>query len=163
MHSFVPPALYHIRESSVKEGLCPGGVSVTRRVICPGRSLSSGVSSPWGVLCPGVPVTMGGSSVQGGSLFMGGPLSRGVSVQGRSLSRMVSVQEVSVQGVSVQGRPLSRGSLSRGSLSRGVLCPEGDSVTGGISSPCGQTDTCEIITLPQTSFAGGKNPKIQKF
>ena len=23
--------------------------------------------------------------------------------------------------------------------------------------PCGQTDTCEIITLPQTSFAGGKN------
>ena len=24
------------------------------------------------------------------------------------------------------------------------------------STPCGQTDTCENITLPQTSFAGGK-------
>ena len=24
-------------------------------------------------------------------------------------------------------------------------------------SPCGQTDTCKNITLPQTSFAGGKN------
>ena len=23
--------------------------------------------------------------------------------------------------------------------------------------PCGQTDTCENITLPQTSFTGGKN------
>ena len=23
--------------------------------------------------------------------------------------------------------------------------------------PCGQTDACKLITLPQTSFAGGKN------
>ena len=27
--------------------------------------------------------------------------------------------------------------------------------------PCGQTDTCEYITLPQTSFAGGKNKSNQ--
>ena len=26
-------------------------------------------------------------------------------------------------------------------------------------TPCGQTNTCENFTLPQTSFAGGKNPE----
>ena len=26
--------------------------------------------------------------------------------------------------------------------------------------PCGQTHTCKHITLPQTSFAGGKNTQI---
>ena len=37
-----------------------------------------------------------------------------------------------------------------GSLSRGVFV-QGVSVR---ETPHGQTDTCEIITLPQTSFAG---------
>ena len=27
----------------------------------------------------------------------------------------------------------------------------------GAGTPCGQTHTCKHITLPQTSFAGGKN------
>ena len=38
----------------------------------------------------------------------------------------------------------------------GGLCPGGVSVRGG-SSACGQTDACQNITLPQTSFTGGKN------
>ena len=39
------------------------------------------------------------------------------------------------------------------------LCPgAGASLSGRPPSPVDrQTDTCEIITLPQTSFAGGKN------
>ena len=28
---------------------------------------------------------------------------------------------------------------------------------GGLPPPCGQTDACENVILPQTSFAGGKN------
>ena len=58
-----------------------------------------------------------------------------------------------------------RGSLS-GGLCPGVLC-RGFSVWGSLSGaslswrppgqrpPCGQTDTCENITLPETSFASG--------
>ena len=43
---------------------------------------------------------------------------------------------------------------------QGGLCQGGVSVQGGLFqgdplSPCGQTDTRENITLPQTSFAGG--------
>ena len=47
------------------------------------------------------------------------------------------------------------GSLSRGSLSGGVPLSTGISVR---ETPflCGQTDACENITLPQTSFADGK-------
>ena len=80
----------------------------------------------------------------------GGSLSRGWSLCRGSLSR----------------ESLSRGSMSRGwSLSRGVsvqgmVSVQGISVQGvSIREPhpsCGQTDTCEIITLPQTSFTGGK-------
>ena len=43
-------------------------------------------------------------------------------------------------GVSVQG-----------GLCRGFLCPRGP------PPPCGQIYTCKNITLPQTSFADGKN------
>ena len=57
----------------------------------------------------------------------------------------------------------------------GGLCPVGDLCPWGVSvretpspvhggslsgrppPPCGQTDACENITLPQTSFVGGKN------
>ena len=45
------------------------------------------------------------------------------------------------------GESLSGGPLSGGSLSGGSLLP----------SPCGQTDVCENITLPQTLFAGGND------
>ena len=53
-------------------GLYPGGVSV-HRGLCPGESLSRGVSVQWGSLSRGV-------SVQG-SLCPGESLSRGVSVR----------------------------------------------------------------------------------
>ena len=43
--------------------------------------------------------------------------------------------------------PLRESSLFKGSLSRGGRWP----------SPREQTNICEIIALPQTSFAGGKN------
>ena len=85
---------------------------------------------------PGVSVQRSlsrGVSVQGHSLSRGS-VSRGVSVQGHSLSRGLcpgtfSVQEVSVQGGLCPWGSLSGGSLSRGCLSRvfsprGGLCPE---------------------------------------
>ena len=41
----------------------------------------------------------------------------------------------------------------------GRFSVQGESLSRGISvtSPCGQTDACENITLPQTSFEGGNN------
>ena len=90
-----------------------------------------------------------------------------VSVQG-SLSREVSVQGVSVQGGLCPGglRPGGsvQGALSGGSLSRGrVSVQEGSlsrvSLSRGRGSLSGRPlllvnkYTCEIITLPQTSFA----------
>ena len=63
----------------------------------------------------------------------GGSLSREeVSIRG-SLSRGVSLQGVSVRGVSIQGVSVS---------------------VKETRFPCGQTDACENITLPNTSFAG---------
>ena len=35
--------------------------------------------------------------------------------------------------------------------------PPGPGTPPGTRLPCGQTHTCKHITLPQTSFAGGKN------
>ena len=35
--------------------------------------------------------------------------------------------------------------------------PPGPGTLPGQDPPCGQTDTCKHITLPQNSFAGGKN------
>ena len=89
---------------------------------------------------------------------------RGVSVQGRSLSKEVSVQRVSVQGSLCPGESLSRGSLSRGSLSKGVSVgtpPQTETPSLHLTPPLPpvnrMTDTtCENITLPQISFAGGK-------
>ena len=62
---------------------------------------------------------------------------------GGSLSRGSLFMGVSIQWESLS-REVSGGSLSRGSLS------------GRPHHPCGQADSCENITLPQTLFAGGK-------
>ena len=78
-------------------------------------------------LCPG-------ASVRWGEVFVRGALCPGGLFRG---------VVVSVQGW--------------WSLSRGGLCP-GGSLSGGTllgRPPCGRTDTCEIITLPQPSFTGG--------
>ena len=52
---------------------------------------------------------------------------------------------------------LSRGgAVWEGVLSRGwVLSGGGKFCQTGSDIPCGQTDMCKNITLPQTSFAGG--------
>ena len=121
----------------------------------------------------------------GGFLSMGvsvrlsqsrGFLSRGISVHGGLcpggfLSKSLCPGESLSRGLSVWGS-LSSGFSAWGG---GSLCPGGVSVVqGSLSfhhssvwevsvqgqippSPYGQTDTYEIITLPQTSFAGGKN------
>ena len=78
-----------------------------------------------------------------------------VSVQGSLCPWGLCLEGVPVRGSLFVGS-LYRGSLSKGSLSKGV------SVQGGLCQGdplphCGQTDTCEIITLPQTLFAGVKN------
>ena len=49
-------------------------------------------------------------------------------------------------GVSVHGGPCPKGCLSGGLCTGGYLVQEGS-----------LSDTCEIITLPQTTFGGGKN------
>ena len=134
-----------------------------------GGSLSRG-------LCPGVSVQR--VSVQG-DLCWRESLSRGVSVQERSLSRRVSVQRglcpgglspggslsrgVSAQGVSVWGGRLSRGSLSRGSLSGrslseglcpGGLCP-GGSLSRRVSvreTPFRRETPCTVTSRRYTSY-----------
>ena len=69
-------------------------------------------------------------------------------------SRMRTAHSLPYEGGSLsKGEPLSKGSLSRGSLSRGSLST---GVSVRETHPRGQTDTCEIIALPQTSYAGGK-------
>ena len=61
----------------------------------------------------------------------------------------------------------------RGSLSSGALYVQGSSVQRGLRTGGGfsvrethalggQTNTCEIITLPHTSYAGGKNVTCKK-
>ena len=55
----------------------------------------------------------------------------------------------------------------------GGVCSQGVSAPGGVCSsggctwsgtpPCGQTDACKLITLPQTSFAGRNNSKNSRF
>ena len=60
--------------------------------------------------------------------------------------------------------------LRRGVCSQGDVCSQGGLLSGGVSAPGGipacteadppvkrMTDRCKNITLPQTSFAGGKN------
>ena len=45
-------------------------------------------------------------------------------------------------------------------LVRGVYLVLGG-VPGQVLPPCGQTHTCKLITLPQTSFAGGNKNAFQ--
>ena len=80
------------------------GVSV-QGDLCPGGSLSREVSVQ-GSLCPGGSLS-GEESLSRGSLSGGGISVQGVPVQGRSLSRVVSVQR------------------ARGLCPRRVLCPGG--------------------------------------
>ena len=62
-------------------------------------------------------------------------------------SRMRTSRSLPYGGVSVGGGYLSGG-----------LCPGGGGLRqGNPLPPRGQTDTCKNITLPQTSFASGKN------
>ena len=42
----------------------------------------------------------------------------------------------------------------------GGLCP-GGFLSGRPSTHCGQTDTCDNITFPQTSFTSGKNTNFK--
>ena len=66
-------------------------------------------------------------------------------------SRMRITCSLPYEGVSVQGVLWSWGK----SLSEGVSVQ--GSLSGRPPSPLWQTDTCEIITFSQTSFAGNKN------
>ena len=75
-------------------------------------------------------------------------------------SRMHTARSLPYREGSLSKKSLSRGSLSRGCLFRGESLSRGVSV-GGVCQvdplPRGQTNACENITLPQTSFAGGNN------
>ena len=55
------------------------------------------------------------------------------------------------------------GRLFEGGVYPGRCLPGGCLPGGCLSHPpfCGQTDACENITLPQTSFAGGNEAKHQ--
>ena len=82
-----------------------------------------------------------------------GSLSRGVPVHGG-----LCLWGSSVQGILCPGEVFVRGAPSRGLCPRGFclggLCP------GGLCPPCGQTNICENITLPQTKMQKVRNPKI---
>ena len=80
-----------------------------------------------------------GVSVQG-ALFGGGVSVWGSLCSGGFLSRCLSVQGVIVQVFTFQGP-----------LSRGEVCLEGDPLP-----PDRMTDASKNITLPKTSFVGGK-------
>ena len=101
---------------------------------CPGRSLSKEG------LCPR------------GSVFGGGSLSKGVSVWGRGAS---------VQWGLPDRDPRDRDPASKehGTRDRntGPVSQRGNDIIQRPPSPRrGRIDTCKNITLPQTSFAGGK-------
>ena len=87
------------------------------------------------------------------SLPYGGSLSGGSLSKGRGVSIQEGVS-VCVQG---GGGSLSRGSLSRRDLCLGVSVQEGGGLCPGGSLSMGVSVRCENITLPQTSFAGGKD------
>ena len=114
----------------------PGGIPG------PGGVWSQGVSAPggctWsrGYLLPGgVPGSRGDVWSWGGFCSWGGLVPRGVSAPG--------------VGVCSRGY-----TWSWGGLVPGVSAPGGCTWLG-TPPPCGQTDACKLITLPQTSFAGG--------
>ena len=82
-------------------------------------------------------------------------LSRSIRRKGGICAGKVSAQG----GVYLGG--VSQGGLSRGRMPRRVCIP----ACNGADSPTPVnriTDRCKNINLPQTSFAGGKNPKKQR-
>ena len=99
-----------------------------------GSLLQGGVPGTWsGEVYSGWGVCLVWGFCSGGNVpGLGGVCSRG----GRTWS----------QGVSAQGVYLVLGGVS---TPREVYLVR--------YSPCGQTDACKLITLPQTSFAGGNN------
>ena len=136
-------------------GICVQGGSLSRGSLSKGGFCSGGLCP--GGLCPGVSVW--GVSVWGvwGLLYI---VIKCNDCQILSFSIFLQSDQMACKGgiyvtnlCNYGGGSLSRGfSLSGG----GGLCPGGISVRE-TPSPCGQTNTCEIITLPQTSFAGGNN------
>ena len=121
-------------------------------------SMLGGVPGPRGCTWSrGVSALEGGVSALGGcTCSQGGVCSRGVSALG-GCTWSWGVYLV------LGGVPGPRG----GVCSRVVSAPRGVSALGGVPGPggvpgqvlfpCGQTDACKLITLPQTSFAGSKN------
>ena len=76
----------------------------------------------------------------------------GLHPRGSASQRGLHPWGVCIQGSAPQGFLHPRGVCIWGSASRGV-CIWG---VGQTPSPCEQTDRCKNITLPKTSFAGGK-------
>ena len=154
----------------------PGGVPGPGGWVCllwgvylvPGGCwLQGGVPGPGGV---GVSA-LGGVPGPGGCWLKGSvPGPGGVSAWGRGCTWSWGVYLVPGEGVpGPGGSALGECTWSWGGVcSWGVSAPRGvylvlggepDLVLGGVPGqvlpPCGQTDNCKHITLPQTSFAGG--------
>ena len=153
--------------------LVPGGVC-----LLPGEVCSRGVSAPRGCLLLGVYLILGVYLVQGGvcsggvsapegcTWSQGGVCSQGFPggclLQGVYLLPGGCVS--APRGVWSWGLYLVQGGVCSGGclLQRGVPGPGGGCLllwgcTWSGTPPCGQTDACKLITLPQTSFAGGNN------
>ena len=122
--------------------LVPGG-----GVVCSGGSAPGGVPGPRGCL------------LRGGVCSGGGYLVWGVSAPGGCLLLGVYLVLGGVPGpggMSAPGGAPGPGGyvyLVPGRVG-GVPGPSGVCTWSG-TPPCGQTDACKLITLPETSFAGG--------
>ena len=123
-----------------------------------GQGVCSGGSAPEGGVCSGGVSTLGdllwGMSAPGGCLLQGVSAPGGCLLRGVSAPRGVSA----LGGCLLPGGCLLLGGVSvprgGGVCSWGVPGPRGCTWSG--TPPCGQTHACKHITLPQTSFAGGK-------
>ena len=130
-------------------------LTVSPSMLCAGGCLLRGVCSQGGGVS-----ALGGSAPERGCLLWGvstpGVCSGRVSALGGICSWGVSAPGGCLGGVCSRGCLLLGGVCSWGMLSapRGVPGPRGCTWSG--TPPCGQTHTCKHITLPQTSFAGGK-------
>ena len=132
-------------------GVCPGGclgvcVCVSRRWVSGGCVCKGGMSR---VCAQGVCVLCVYSGGVQGGMSLGG-------VQGDVSSMLLCVVYVCVcvcSGVCVQGAVVCSGDvhIPYGPRGRDPSDQEADTPS------CGQTDTCENITLSQTSFAGGND------
>ena len=120
-------------------GVCSGERGWVSALGGGGSTWSRGVSAPreGGCTCWGVSALGGVPGPRGGVCTGGCTWSRGVSAPGGCL-------------------------LPGGVCSGGCLLLWGGCTWSG-TPPCGQTDACKLITLPQTSFAGGNNSKNSRF